>query len=96
MTLQDVARRMRLDWRMVKELDKIYMREQLRLAGPPKPRVIGVDEISIKKGHSYRIVVSDLVARRAIWFGGKGARKPTWICSMPFSASKTAGKSSLR
>ena len=72
MTLQDVARRMRLDWRMVKELDKIYMREQLRLAGPPKPRVIGVDEISIKKGHSYRIVVSDLEARRAIWFGGEG------------------------
>ena len=72
MTLQDVARRMRLDWRMVKELDKIYMREQLRAAGHPKPRVIGVDEISIKKGHSYRIVVSDLEARRAIWFGGEG------------------------
>lgn len=39
--------------------------------GTPGPKVIGIDEISIKKGHSYRIVVSDLVRRRPIWFGGK-------------------------
>jgi len=31
-----------------------------------------MDEISIRKGHRYRIVVSDLERRRAIWFGGKG------------------------
>jgi transposase len=72
MTIQDVARRMHLDWHTVKELDKIYMREQLRRAGPPSPRVIGIDEISVGKGHSYRIVVSDLEAKRAIWFGGTG------------------------
>ena len=72
MTIQDVARLMHLDWEAVKELDKIYMREQLRLAGHPKPRVIGIGEISIRRGHSYRIVVSDLLARRAIWFGGAG------------------------
>jgi transposase len=72
MTIQDVARRMNLDWRTVKDLDKIYMREQLRRAGPPTPRVIGVDEISIKKRHVYRIVVSDLEQKRAIWFGGDG------------------------
>ena len=56
----------------VKELDKIYMREQLARAGPPKPNVIGVDEISINKRHNYRIVVSDLEQKRAIWFGGEG------------------------
>lgn len=72
MTIKDVARLMRLDWDTVKDLDKIYMREQLRVAGPPKPEIIGVDEISIRKGHSYRIVVSDLEARRAVWFGGEG------------------------
>ncbi len=38
MTIQDVARHMRLDWHAVKELDKIYMREQLRRAGPPAPQ----------------------------------------------------------
>ena len=72
MTIQDVARRMHLDWRAVKELDKIYMHEQLARAGHPAPRVIGIDEVSIKKRHIYRIVVSDLEARRAIWFGGNG------------------------
>jgi transposase len=29
------------------------------------------DEISIRKGHTYRIVVSDLVRDRPIWFGGE-------------------------
>jgi transposase len=72
MTVRDVAKRMRLDWHTVKDLDKIYMREQLVRAGNPSPRVIGVDEISIKKRHVYRIVVSDLDQRRAIWFGGEG------------------------
>ena len=38
-----------------------YMREQLRRAGRPTPKVIGIDEVSIRKGHSYRIVVSDLL-----------------------------------
>ena len=70
--LKAVAQEMRLDWKTVKELDKQYMREQLRRAGCPAPRVIGIDEISIRKGHTYRIVVSDLLRRRPIWFGGQG------------------------
>jgi transposase len=36
---------------------------------PPRHRA-GLDEISIKKGHVYRIVVSDLSRQRPIWFGG--------------------------
>jgi len=69
-TLQAVARELHLDWRTVKELDKQYMREQLRRTGTPGPKILGVDEIAIRKGHTYRIVVSDLERRRAIWFGG--------------------------
>ncbi len=70
-TIKDVAQETHLDWRMVKDLEMQYMREQLRRAGTPAPTVIGVDEISIRKGHTYRIVVSDLLRRRPIWFGGK-------------------------
>lgn len=66
-----VAEETRLDWKTVKELDKQYMREQLRRAGAPRPKVIGIDEVSIRKGHTYRIVVSDLERHRPIWFGGK-------------------------
>ena len=70
MTIKDVAKELWLDWQTVKELEKKYMAEQLRRAGSSGPRVIGIDEISIRKGHTYRIVVSDLVRRRPIWFGG--------------------------
>src|SRR5271163_4263997 len=69
--IQDVAKEHLLDWRAVKTLEMQYMREQIKRAGQPRPGVIGIDEISIRKGHIYRIVVSDLERRRAIWFGGK-------------------------
>ena len=52
-------------------LEMDYMREQIRRVGTPGPKVIGIDEISIRKGHTYRIVVSDLERRRPIWFGGE-------------------------
>jgi transposase len=67
--IRDVARELALDWHTVKELDKQYMRAQLARAGSPAPRVIGIDEISVRKGHVYRIVVSDLLRGRAIWLG---------------------------
>ena len=70
-TIQDVAREVHLDWKTVKDLDQQYLQEQLRRAGTPAPRAIGIDEVSIRKGHTYRIVVSDLERRRPIWFGGR-------------------------
>jgi transposase len=70
-TIQDVARELKLDWHTVKTLEKQYMRAQLERAGTPGPKAIGIDEISIRKGHTYRIVVSDLIRGRPIWFGGE-------------------------
>jgi transposase len=69
-TIKDVAKELALDWHAVKTLETQYMEAQLARAGTPGPRVIGIDEIAIRKGHSYRIVVSDLVRGRPIWFGG--------------------------
>lgn len=69
-TVKDVAKECHLDWKTVKELDKLYMQEQLEKAPEVNPRVIGIDEISIQKGHRYRIVVSDLERGVPIWFGG--------------------------
>lgn len=73
--IREIAAQERLDWHAVKEMDKTYMSEQLALAAPPDPRVIGIDEISAKGGREYRIVVSDLEARRAIWYGGSGRKE---------------------
>lgn len=69
-TIQDVANELHLDWHTVKELDKQYMAAQLARAGTPAPKVVGIDELSLRKGHIYRIVVSDLLRGRLIWFGG--------------------------
>ena len=68
--IRDVARELHLDWKTVKALEMGYMRTQLRRAGTPTPSIIGIDEIAIRKGHTYRIVVSDLRRGRPIWFGG--------------------------
>jgi len=70
-SVRDVARELGLDWHTVKDLEKQYMRAQLARAGAPSPAVLGIDEISVRKRHTYRIVVSDLLARRPIWFGGR-------------------------
>ena len=69
--IKAVAEELALDWHTVKALDMQYMQAQLKRAGTPGPRAIGVDEISIRKGHTYRIVVSDLLRGRPIWFGGE-------------------------
>jgi transposase len=70
-SIRDVAKELHLDWKTVKALEKQYMREQVRRAGTPGPKVLGIDEVSLRKGHTYRIVVSDLGRLRPIWFGGK-------------------------
>jgi len=70
-TIKDIAQELNLDWDTVKTLEMQYMRAQLAKAGTPGPKAIGIDEISIRKGHTYRIVVSDLIRHRPIWFGGE-------------------------
>jgi len=65
----------RLHHTTVKDLDKLYMAQQLKRTPLTAPRAIGVDEIAIRKGHDYRIVVSDLDKGRPIWVGGKGRKE---------------------
>lgn len=91
-TIKDVAKELHLDWHTVKELDKQYMREQLRRAGPPAPRAIGIDEIAIGKGHSYRIVVTDLIRRRPIWFGGEDRSEKSMDTFYSWLGPEKAGK----
>ena len=70
-SIKDVAKEFNLHWGAVKELDKQYMRAQLERIGQPGPKAIGIDEISVRRPHEYRIVVSDLIRGWPIWFGGK-------------------------
>ena len=41
MTIQDVAKELKLDWHTVKELNKQYMEKLLQRAGVPAPGSIG-------------------------------------------------------
>lgn len=91
-TIKDVAQELNLDWHTVKELEKQYMREQLRRAGAARPKVIGIDEISIKKRHTYRIVVSDLVRRRPIWFGGEDRSEKSMDMFYEWLGPKKSGR----
>ena len=70
-SIQAVAKELHLDWQTTKDLEKQYMTEQLRRYPAPAAGVLGMDEVSIRKGHVYRIVVSDLERLRPIWFGGQ-------------------------
>ena len=74
-TIKDIAEELRLHWETIKTLEKQYMRAQLARVGAPRPKAIGIDEISIRKGHTYRIVVSDLIRGRPIWFGGEDRKE---------------------
>jgi transposase len=91
-TLKDGARELHLDWKTVKGVDQQYMGEQLRRLGTPGPKGIGADEIAIRKGHTYRIVVGDLERRRVIWFGGRDRSE----ASMDLVSAWLGGKKSQR
>ena len=89
-TIKDVAAELKLDWHTVKALEQHYMEAQLKRAGTPSPQVIGIDEIAIRKGHTYRIVVSDLLRGRPIWFGGKDRSEASMASSTPGLARRRA------
>jgi len=73
MPLSEVAKLNNLSWDQVRRMEMAYM-ERLLESNPPAKniRAIGIDEVSIKRGHTYQIVVADLDQRRPIWMGGEG------------------------
>ena len=97
MTIKDVAQETHLDWKTVKELDKQYMREQLRRIGTPAPKVIGVDEIAIRKGHtlSHRSQRPFAPPPDLVWRPGPLANR-AWMSSLSGWGQRKASRSGLR
>lgn len=76
MSIARVAELNRLSWDQVQRIEKNYMRRLVEQHPPSDNlRAIGVDEVSISKGHTYAIVVADMDQQRPIWLGGEGRRE---------------------
>jgi transposase len=76
MPLTEVAELNQISWDQAWRMELEYMRGLVtKHPFPEKIRVIGVDEISIRKGHTYRVVVADMDEQRPIWIGGVGRTK---------------------
>lgn len=68
MSIARVAEMHQMTWDQVRSLEMEYMQDLIRKHPvPQRLGAIGVDEISIRKGHRYAIVVADLIRRRPIW-----------------------------
>jgi transposase len=59
------------------------------------PRTIGIDEIALRKGHTYRIVVSDLERGRPIWYGGEDRSEESMDMFYQWLGSKKTKKIQL-
>ena len=69
LTIQDVAKHLNLDWKTIKDIDKTFLEEKFGETDYTGLTVLAVDEIAIKKGHSYMTVVLDYLTGRVIWMG---------------------------
>jgi transposase len=69
MTVADVARHFQLDWKTVKDIDKQYLEAQYGQPDLNGLRLLAVDEISIRKGHSYLTVVLNYETGQLLYVG---------------------------
>jgi len=81
MTIQDVALYLGVSTRMICDIDKRYLKTHFGKPKLKRVKLIAIDEISIRKGHTYITIVMDLESGAIIFVGkGKGqdALKPFW------------------
>lgn len=71
MTVKEVAEHLDLDWKTVKNIDKLFLEAQYGVPDFDGLRLLAVDEISIRKGHRYLTVVLDYETGRVVWIGPK-------------------------
>jgi transposase len=69
MTVTDVARHLAMDPKTVKQIDKAFLEEAYGQNDFDHLTVIMIDEIAIRKGHSYMTVIADYFTGRVLWMG---------------------------
>lgn len=66
-TVEDVARHLGMSWDTVKEIHLSALRRKYPHRKLRHLKYLGVDEIAVRKGHSYLTVVVDLVSGAVVW-----------------------------
>jgi transposase len=70
MTIRDVSEHTGLHWATVKEIDKKRLKRRLPRERDLKTlRFLGVDEVSVRRGHNYLTTVVDLETGRVVYVG---------------------------
>lgn len=67
--ISQVAEHLDLNWKTVKRIDKRFLQQQYGETNYEGLRLIGVDEIAVRKGHNYLTVVLDYETGRVVWVG---------------------------
>ena len=76
MTVQDVADHLKLDPKTVKAIDKAFLEKAFGEMDMSNLRVLAIDEVAVRKGHTYMTVVMDYFSGRILWMG-KDRRRET-------------------
>ena len=69
MTVSQVAQHLAIDWKTVKNIDKLYLERDYGQPELKGLRILAIDEISIRKGHNYLTVVLDFLTGRVVFVG---------------------------
>jgi transposase len=69
MTIKEVAGHLALDWKTVKQIHKRYLEKKFSEQPIGNPKVLVVDEISIRKRHNYLTLVVDWESGKVLWVG---------------------------
>jgi transposase len=69
MSIRAVAKHVGLDWKTVKEIDKYFLEKEYGQTQYEGLRLLAIDEISIRRGHSYMTVVLNYLSGAVVWMG---------------------------
>jgi len=69
-TVKDVAELLDMSWNTIKEIHSLYLQkkfERQKLSNLKNLKYLGVDEIAVKKGHSYMTIAVNLETGDVVW-----------------------------
>jgi transposase len=69
MTVKEAAQHVGIDWKTVKNIDKLFLEQEYGQPNYDGLRILAIDEISIRKGHRYLTIVLDYLTGRVVWIG---------------------------